>query len=173
MTYTIRQHLLGLNMRRLFLLLALFCSSAFAQVLPVTYQLFGPAHAADGVTSIHGGIWKAPGSCFTCNTQWFPFEHVVPSPRSVRFLICWVPRNTTTQVRVINFDNGPTNIVEMGRMNSNGAMGPTCQAMDLTSQFLQLKLNQVGKHIGFQIVDDGVNQWTLYEAQLEVTYEIE
>jgi hypothetical protein len=161
-------------MKRIFLLLALWCSAAFStqQVIPVTYQLFGPAHAADGVTSIHGAIWKAPGSCFTCNTQWFPFEHNVPAPRSVRFLICWIPRNTNTIVRVINFDNGPTNIVEMGRMNSNGSMTPSCQAMDLTSQFLQLKLNQVGKHIGFQIVDDGVNQWTLYEAQLEVTYEV-
>lgn len=87
-------------------------------------------------------------------------------------MLCWIPRNTNTIVRVINFDNGPTNIVEMGRMNSNGSMTPSCQAMDLTSQFLQLKLNQVGKHIGFQIADDGVNPWTLYEVQLEVTYEV-
>lgn len=161
-------------MKRLFLLLALWCYTAFAgqQVIPVTYQLFGPAHAADGVTSNHGWTWKAPGSCFTCSTQWFPFEHNLPTPISVRFMLCWIPRNTNTIVRVINFDNGPTNIVEMGRMNSNGSMTPSCQAMDLTSQFLQLKLNQVGKHIGFQIADDGVNPWTLYEVQLEVTYEV-
>ena len=159
-------------MKRLFAILLLWSSASFAQVLPVTYQLFGPAHAADGVTGINGWQFKHVGSCFTCNTQWIPFEHVVPTPRSVRFLICWIPRNTNTVVRVINFDNGPANIVAMGRMNSNGSMNPACQAMDLTSQFLQLKLNQVGKHIGFQIADDGVNQWTVYEAQLEVTYEV-
>lgn len=61
----------------------------------------------------------------------------------------------------------------MGKIVSNGSMNPTCQAVDLTYQFLQLKLNQVAKDIGFQIIDNGSNQWTLYEVQMEVVYELD
>lgn len=154
-----------------FLVSAAFFSHA-GYAIPVTYQLFGPAHEKDGITAIHGVTYKAVGACFSCSTVHIPFSQSLPFAERAWVRVCWVPRNIATTARLIQFDGGPINIVEMGRVYSNGAMTPTCPIIDVTSHFNALVSAGIDKHLGFQMADDGVNNWTLYEVQLDVVYRL-
>lgn len=162
-------------MKRIAALITLSLASFFSIAgpsIPVTYQLFGPAHDKDGITAVHGGTFKAVGACFSCSTVHFPFSQSLPPVERAWVRVCWVPRNIAAVVRLIQFDGGPINIVEMGRVHGNGSMTPTCPIIDATSHFNALVSAGIDKHIGFQIADDGVNVWTLYEAQLDVVYRL-
>jgi len=149
---------------------SLFAHAGYA--IPTTYQLFGPAHEKDGITAVHGATYKAVGACFSCSTVHIPFSQGLPPVERAWLRACWIPRNVAVSIRLIQFDGGPVNIVEMGRVNGNGSMNPTCTIVDATSHFNALVSAGIDKHLGFQIADDGVNVWTLYEVQLDVVYRI-
>ena len=167
-------------MKKLILILLFLVSGvAFSgQSIPVTYQLFGPAHEQAALTKAYGpnfgqyAPWVFVGSCLTCSTSMFVFNLPMPSAYFARWQLIWTPNNTNTVARLVAFDDGPSNIVEIARIYSDGSMNPVAPAVDITAVFNQLVAAGVKKHIGFQISDDGVNKWTLFESRLDVNYNI-
>lgn len=152
--------------------LLLFCFAAKAASIPTVVNLFGPAQTPQSVLN---GVTAAPqfvGMALTGSTHWFKFSQNMRPVVDARLLVVWASRNVSNYIRIIHFDNGPANIVEIGRIYGNGSMNPSGQALDFTQNFNNLVTQGIDKHIGFQIGGDGVNQWTLYEVQLELNFDI-
>lgn len=139
-------------------------------VIPTCINLFGPAHAADSVTQ-KSSAFDWIGTTLSCSTHRFPFSRMAPID-SARMLVLWASRNTANKVRLVACDDGPSNVVEIARINGNGNMGPSGQSCDITQALNDLIAEGCDRQIGFQIAGDGVNQWTLYEVQLEIHYEV-
>ncbi len=161
-------------MRSIFaFVLAFFLTSAYAGPVIVTnIQLFGPAQTTNETVTDTAGTPKWIGSVLSGSTHFFPFSKGVAPVASARLLVLWAPRNVANYVRLVTADNGPTNIVEIARVQSNGNMGPTAQAIDITQVMNNLITAGIDKQIGFQIGGDGINAWTLYEVQLEINYRL-
>lgn len=141
-------------------------------IIPTNINLFGPAQTAQSVVADVAAAPKWVGLALSGSTHRFPFSAGVAPVGSARLLVLWAPRNTTNYVRLVAFDDGPTNIVEIARVQGNGNMGPSVQGIAITDQLNALRANGVDKQLGFQIGGDGVNQWVLYEVQLEINYDL-
>lgn len=164
----------GSNMKKLFALaFAVFLSSAFAgPVIATNIQLFGPAQTTNETVTDTAAAPKWIGSVLSGSTHRFPFSRGMAPVASARLLVLWAPRNVSNYVRLVSADDGPSNIVELARVQSNGNMGPTAQAVDVTQALNNLIAAGVDKQVGFQIGGDGLNAWTLYEVQLELNYQL-
>jgi hypothetical protein len=141
-------------------------------ILPVPYQLFGPAQTPQSVVSDIAGAPKWVGLALSGSTHRFHFAGGIAPVDSARLLVVWASRNTANYLRLVACDDGPSNIIEIARIQGNGAMGPSVQAIDITAALNALIAAGVDKQIGFQIGGDGINQWTLHEVQLEINYEV-
>lgn len=141
-------------------------------IIPSNIQLFGPAQTASSAIADTASSPKWVGQVLSGSTHRVPFSKGLPLVDSARMLVLWAPRNTANYVRFVSCDDGPSNIVELARVQGNGNMGPSAQAVDITSALNGLIAAGVDKQIGFQVGGDGVNQWVLYEVQLEVNYEV-
>lgn len=139
--------------------------------VPFNIQLFGPAHAADAVSDVASSP-KWIGSVLSNSTYWLEMSHGLAELAKARFTVFWTPRNTANYVRLVHADNGPSNIVEIARIQSNGLMTPTGQAVDVTAAMNALIAAGVDKHIGFQVGGDGVNQWTMNNVRLEMIFKV-
>lgn len=146
---------------------------AQSKVVPTNIQLFGPAQTTNETVTDTAGAPKWIGSVLSGSTHFFPFSKGVAPVASARLLVLWAPRNVANYVRLVSADSGPTNIVELARLQSNGNMGPSAQAIDVTQVMNNLITAGVDKQVGFQIGGDGINAWTLYEVQLEINYRID
>lgn len=141
-------------------------------ILPSNIQLFGPAQTSQSAIVDTASAPKWVGQVLSGSTHRLHFSKSLPPVESARMLVLWAPRNTANYVRFVSCDDGPSNIVELARVQGNGNMGPTAQAVDITAALNSLTAAGVDKQIGFQIGGDGVNQWVLYEVQLEINYEV-
>lgn len=153
---------------------AVFCIPSFAQnkVFATNIQLFGPAQTTNETVTDTAGAPKWIGSVLSGSTHRFQFSKGFLQVESARLLVLWAPRNVANYVRLVSADDGPSNIVEVARIQSNGNMGPTAQAVDVTQVLNNLIAAGVDKQLGFQIGGDGLNAWTLYEVQLEINYRL-
>lgn len=141
-------------------------------ILPVTYQLFGPAHTTSSALTAITGSSVFVGLALTSSTQLLRFSEGLPPVRRAFLRVVWSSRNTANYIRLIHCDDGPTNLTTMKILQGNGSMFPANQGIDITSEFNDLITLGVNKNIGFQVGGDGLNQWTLYEVQIEVEYEV-
>lgn len=139
-------------------------------IIPTNIQLFGPAQTSGSAITDTAASPKWVGMVLSGSTHRTLFSKGVLPVESARMLVLWAPRNTANYVRFVSCDDGPTNIVELARVQGNGNMGPSAQAVDITTALNGLISAGVDKQIGFQIGGDGVNTWTLYEVQLEINY---
>lgn len=86
----------------------------------------------------------------------------------------WTPNAGSTSVtgRLIQFDDGPANIVGLGpQIYGDGANSPRNMAADFTAAFNELVRARVDKNIGYQMWGPGVIS-QIYESRLEVDWAI-
>lgn len=141
-------------------------------LIPTCINLFGPSQTAGSVITDTAGSPKWIGAVLSGSTHFFPFSSGVAPVERARLVVLWAPRNVANYVQLVSADLGPSNLVEIARVQGNGNMGPSVQAVDITNAFNALVAAGVDKQIGFRIGGDGINQWTLYEVQLELNYEV-
>lgn len=155
-----------------FLGLAIAGLSWAQQIVPTNIQLFGPAQTPSSVIADTAASPKWVGMALSGSTHRFPFSTPMAPVSSARLLVLWASRNTANYVQLVTADDGPSNITEIVRVQGNGSMGPSVQGVDITAQLNALIAAGVDKHLGFRIGGDGINQWVLYEVQLEINYAV-
>ncbi len=141
-------------------------------IVPSNFQLFGPSQTSGAILSqiTSSPVWV--GAALTGSTHLFHFSKGMATADRAFLRVLWVPRNTNNYVQLVHFDDGPTNIVEMKRLQGNGSMNPANQGILVTDEFNSLVAAGVDKNIGFRIGGDGIIQWTLLEVQLEIDFSI-
>lgn len=137
-----------------------------------THHFFGPAQTSQ---SIINGVTGAPawvGVALTGSAypMWFNHEHL--EAEKALFRVLWASRNTANYVQLVSCDDGPSNIVELKRLQGNGSMTPANQAIDVTAEYNALVAAGQFKNLGFRIGGDGVNQWSLMAVRLELTLKL-
>ena len=91
--------------------------------------------------------------------------------------ICWSRTQksaTPIVVRLVSFDNGGGNIVELGRISSaNWPAGIETSniGIDITRAFNGLVNAKVFKNVGWQVEGDGVSPASFYLSRLELQLE--
>lgn len=142
--------------------------------LPVFYQLFGPEHR--GYIGQQGPSWQMPDTANSSSIKPFYFHMGMPHPAWVTWTLIWQPgANGTSKTRLIMMDTGGPgygNWEELAVFDGPPNRGPMISALDLTAKFQQLVLDKKSKYIGFQMMDDAVNPYTLWESRIEVVWEI-
>lgn len=141
-------------------------------IYPTPYHLFGPAQTTNSQIN---GITGAPqfvGIALTGSTYPFNFHKSIPYADKAFLRVLWASRNINNYVRLVAFDDGPSNIVEIARVQGNGSMSPNNQGVDFTAAFNTLVTAGIRKNIGFQVGGDGINQWTIQAVRMEIDYDI-
>lgn len=139
-------------------------------IIPAVYKLYGPAQTPSMIVTDTASDPKFIGQVLSGSTQFFNFSDGLTPVSKARLLVLWASRNVANYVQLIKCDSGPSNIEEVARIQGNGNMSVSVQAVDVTNQLNALIAAGQNKQLGFRIGGDGVNQWALYGVQLEVDY---
>lgn len=144
------------------------------RVLSVDYQLHGPVARFAVMQYVTPAFWQYPGSALTAATKLFRFDFGVLPARSARLRMVWTSATDQHYARLVHADDGPSNIVEMGviRSRGRGLDLPDNQVVDVTQAFNELRAGRVYKNIGFQLHGDGATEVAVWEARLEIVYEV-
>ncbi|RPJ28030.1 MAG: hypothetical protein EHM33_05990 [Chloroflexi bacterium] len=125
------------------------------------------------VGSVSGGDWAFPGVALTANTKSF-LGNFLQGRQLIyaRWVLAWNPNTTTspTGVRLVYFDDGPTNIVEFARNEEASRISPMVGGAFVTSTFQYLVNNGLYKHVGQQTYGNGSNGALIYSSIIELAY---
>lgn len=122
--------------------------------------------------------WQWPGLALTANTSRFSADLLQDAKIvAVRWVLVWNPKMIDSEkfsaVRLVNFDNGPTNIVEIAVIKSKvdkNYSTPRVDVIDVTKEFKLLLENRVTKQIGHQTMSTtGTSVW-IYGSWLEIIW---
>lgn len=135
------------------------------------HQLFGPV-AHYGAIRDHavGTQWVFPGSALTAATKRFRFSRGLQSVNSAVWLLMWVTPNRSHKARLVYFDDGPSNVVEICEVTGTGEGQPRVNSFDLTGLFNKLVAERIDKNIGWQLKDDGNTAAEVFESRLEIVW---
>lgn len=143
--------------------------------IPTFISLMGPRQG-DGLLVLPVGTeWKFL-TALTASTKMFCFNLGVLEVAYARWVVIWTSNNVAVNARLVSFDYATNEVmqnpVELALAEADGAMAPRAVAKEITGQLNDLAKSKVTKQIGFQVKDDGVNNWLLYESRLEITYKL-
>lgn len=117
--------------------------------------------------------WPA---CVTCHTWQGHFQLGMKQATNAVWRVCWAwtkKSNAPTILRLVHADDGPANLVEIGRISTvdwkpgvtmwNSSIGWTAQFNDLVSK-------KAFKNVGWQVQGDGVSPINVYSSRLEIQF---
>lgn len=127
----------------------------------------------------NGGTFAFPGSCLSANTcrmhiSEFPPGRVV---KYARWIITWTPQvlvaGPTSAVRLIMFDDGPSNIVTIAQISTQPNIvyaTPRTDQVIITNELNAAIAAGVTKQFGHQTAGVGANGSLLYSSSIEVVW---
>ena len=130
-------------------------------------QFYGPDPVSRSMTG-PPVLWHFPGAALSASVKRFRFELGWQPVREARFVAIWTSNYPVNVIRVVHMDSGPTNIVQMGRIDGVTSNSPRPGAVDITAAYNALVAARTMKFIGYQVWTDGVVPWTLYDVHLEL-----
>lgn len=139
-------------------------------IVPSFIQLFGPVQFAGALNTHVGGTFTFPGAALTASTAMLRFDMGLAPVAFAQWVVVWTPINPIAAIRLVHFDDGPQNIVEMARIQGQNSATPLNKRAVVTEQINWLVDGRVKKNIGFQVQDDNVSNWTLFEVCLELHF---
>lgn len=131
-------------------------------------------HANSAVTGSIGTSWAFPGYALTASTyrfyaQYLQGRHVL----SATWVVAWNPTSGTvpTGVRLVKFDNGPLNIIEITSILMSNTLTPIGSGADVTSQIQTILDDGQFKQLGEQTIGNGTNGCLIYSSVLYIILE--
>jgi len=124
-----------------------------------------------------GGNFQWPGTALTANTFKMYIQHMVG--KQIKFAawrVVWNPSTVngggTTAIRLVNFDDGPSNIVEMARFDSpaGGYNSPRVETVNVTTALQNAINGGIEKQFGHQTAGTGSSGCLIYGSWLDVVW---
>jgi hypothetical protein len=142
--------------------------------LPANYQLFGPVQEEGALRGKIGSTWWFPPVAFTASTKRFDFSIGYPRAGTALWRLIWKPGDggEASIARLVHMDDNSGNITEIARINGQSQYLLSHDAVYVTNQINELVDAKVNKNIGYQMQDNGVNEWTIYESRLEINWKL-
>lgn len=133
-------------------------------------DLYGPDPGKNSGETFNLG--HAPGkfgpwrflTAATANTKEFLFSLGLYRVARARCRVIWTPNRLSTKARLIAAKSGFTDIIELGRFDSDGARSPVHQAIEFADKWNALVEAREDRHVGIQFQDSG--PWVLYGVVL-------
>lgn len=152
------------------LLLAALSTSATAAQTDFTFY-------RDPQTPIYGtadgAAFGFPGAALTASSFRFRGDKITKRIISASWIIVWNPSTTGgyTAVRLIKADDGPSNHIEIARVQHNNYTSPKVDVVDMTYQLNYLIDNKQYKQILQQTAGNGANGPLIYASWIEIVWE--
>ncbi len=146
-------------------------------IIPTAISLFGPVDGGAALTQAPPAAWVWPGSCITAHTFPFFFNSMESNPlRWAVWRVCWSwsNRHGPITLRLVNCDDGPANLVEMGRMSTAAwpaGINVWNKPIDITIAMNNLIAAKVYKNVGWQLIGDSTSQAVVYASRLELYWQ--
>lgn len=144
-----------------------------AKTIPATFQLFGPTQ----LFRRYDSMWRTPSNAFTSSTKFLRFDLNYPNIASAKWVVAWTANNPTAAIRLVAWDAeanhaGHVNETVLFTLCSSGRDSPTASLIDVTQAMNALRQDGRVRIIGVEVIDDGGDEWTLFEARLELNFEL-
>ena len=140
-------------------------------IIPVYVNLFGPNQFPGSLSAVVGSTYSWVGSALTASTKTFKFSLTgYPDIVDANFRAVWTTENTSSWIRLVHFEDGPSNITQIVEIQGTGSQNPANQVADITTAIHNLIVGGTNKNLGFQLKDDGTNAWRIYEIRLELNF---
>lgn len=142
------------------------------------YQLFGPVDFGAALSYlVRGDQFYWPGSCDTAHIAVFQIEEGMAPLLFANFRMAFRQPLGRTIFRCVACLDGPTNIVELGRIDSDdmpAGISVWNAAVVITQPVTEFFAANCGTecNVGWQICGDNTNPFTVYSARLEFTWQV-
>ena len=144
--------------------------AATTQADQIVFELYRNS-ALPLVGSVSGGAWAFPGAALTANTDKLYASYL--QGRTVllaKWVIAWNPNTDTnpTGVRLVIFDDGPANIVEIARVERTNYHNPLSDGAYITAQIQAVLDAGIDKNLGMQTYGNGANGALVYSFVIDI-----
>ncbi len=129
--------------------------------------------AAPIIGAASGAQYAFPGAALTASTAKLWFNLISQgSIIAARWVLAWNPKTgaSPTGVRLVYFDDGPANIVQIGEITSTNYSTPRVDAVWVTTYLQNLLASRVERNFGHQTFGNGVNGPSIYSSALEIVW---
>lgn len=125
------------------------------------------------VGTADGAAFAFPGSALTASSFRLRGDLISRPILSAKWIIVWNPNTTSgyTAVRLVKGDDGPANLVELGRVQHNNYTSPKVDVIDITPALQDIALNKLYKQILQQTAGNGANGPLIYASWIEIVWE--
>lgn len=140
------------------------------------HDLFGPVQGGfrSDWTPFGGALceqatvtWSFVGQALSANIKRFRFDLGLDFVEDARWVTTWVGYSANNQVRLVHFDDGPTNVTEICVITNPGLSTPISQPVVIKDALNALRTAGVYKSIGFQVRGDAL--FAIQSSFLEIT----
>jgi len=121
-----------------------------------------------------GGVYAFTGAALSSSAWlWVPFN-MTAKIENAKISIGWTTNNIGNKIRLVHFDDGPKNIVQIVELVGGGTGKPINSVADITSALRSLQKDQsVFKHIGFQTLKINATVYTLHRVNIEILWALD
>lgn len=141
-------------------------------IIPQFYDLMGTQHP--GYYGQQGPSWQMPDTANSSCIRPFYFHGGMPDVWWAAWMLIWQPgQNGTSRSRLIAMDTGGPGYGQwetIAEFTGPANQGPIISGIDITGKLNEFVDRGVSKYIGFQMWDDGVNGYRLWESRVEVNW---
>jgi len=140
----------------------------------VNYTFYrNPENALKGTSG--GADWAFPGKALTASSiplKWNLMNNV--NVVSAKWILVWNPFTaiSPTGVRLVKMDDGPTNLVQLARIDGANTITPKVDSVILTNEFVIMASEGITKQIGQQTYGNGVWGGLIYASWIELIVEV-
>ena len=126
--------------------------------------------------SVSGADWGFVGAALSASTTKYFWQILRNAGANILYANATIVLNPNTTsntigVRLISFDDGVQNLVELHRWIYSNYTGPKPDGANITAQLQAMLANDTYKNIGFQTYGDGTNSPIIYMVRLEIIWD--
>jgi hypothetical protein len=148
-------------------------SSTLSRRIQTTLDLVGQdPTAATALQGWVGTTYSFAQDALTASTRALYMDLKLATLVYARWLVVWNPRNSSSGVRLIHADSGPTNIVEIAKFDTNPATTPVPSAVDVTTTLATLVSANVMKFLGHQSKGNGSQGAIIFSSSIEMVWDV-
>jgi len=138
-------------------------------MIPTRIELFG-ARGGDGKQFAAGQTTYAYPTALTASS-WAVFTSVTAKVTSAIFRVVWTPNAVGCGIRLLKFDDGPANEVQVGEITNSAATSPVSAIVDITADLQSIIDTAVAvKNYGWQFKGDGTVGPMIYSVWIDVVW---
>lgn len=131
-------------------------------------HLFGPTQGNGAHSQQAPPLWEFPGSALTSSTAKLRCDLPLAGPIvEAVWVLAWFPNSVVTRARICMMDDGPSNIVELARLEGRTSPGPIVSSINVTNALEAVRRAGKAKNIGGQFQGDAPATFVLYESTIE------